>query len=114
MPDPEIVISLDAPGCLLAIRGRLCAATVADVRAALIAAIAAGRGDLVVDIEEVEIADASGLGVLVSAHRLALRSDRRVVLRNVPSRVERLLAVTHLNRVLAVDLASPVADRASA
>jgi anti-sigma B factor antagonist len=99
----DLVISLVEPGALLSLRGRLSARTVADVRAALVAAIADGSGDLIVDIAGVQLVDASGLGVLVGAHRLALRSERRLVLRDVPERVERLLALTHLNRVLSVE-----------
>lgn len=100
MRDPELTIFLDEPGHVISLVGRLSAATVADVRAALGAAIDGGAGDLVVDIGQVDLVDASGLGVLVGAHRLALRSERRLVLRTVPKRVERLLAITHLNRVL--------------
>jgi anti-anti-sigma factor len=60
----------------------------------------------VVDLAGVEIVDASGLGVLVGAHRLASRRERRLVLRHVPQRVERLLAATRLNRVLAIEPAA--------
>ena len=95
------------PGRVLSVGGPLSARTVAEVRAALVAAIAGGKGDLVVDISGVELVDASGLGVMVGAHRLALRNERRLVLRGVPARIERLLAVTRLNRVLAVE--APVA-----
>jgi anti-anti-sigma factor len=101
--DPDLAIRIDVPGGLIAVSGRLSAATVAEVRATLAAAVTCGTGDLVVDIGSVDLVDASGLGVLVSAHRLALRSERRLVLRNVPQRIERLLAVTHLNRVLATE-----------
>jgi anti-sigma B factor antagonist len=100
---PDLEISLEEPGTLLSLRGRLSARTVADVRAALVAAIDSGEGDLVVDISGVHLVDASGLGVLVGAHRLATRSERRLVLRAVPERIERLLAITHLNRVLTVE-----------
>jgi anti-sigma B factor antagonist len=100
---PDLRISIDVPGGLLSVAGRLSASTVAEVRAALVAAIADGTGDLVLDIENVQLVDASGLGVLVGAHRLALRSERRLVLRNVPDRVDRLLAITHLNRVLTLE-----------
>jgi anti-anti-sigma regulatory factor len=41
--------------------------------------------------------------MLVGAHRLAMRRDRRLVLRDVPPRIERLLAATRLNRVLTLD-----------
>jgi anti-sigma B factor antagonist len=102
-PRPELAIAVMEPGRLLSVGGPLSARTVADVRAALVAAIAGGKGDLVVDISGVELVDASGLGVMVGAHRLAMRSERRLVLRAVPQRIERLLAVTHLNRVLTVE-----------
>lgn len=98
-----MAISIDSPGTVISLSGRLAAATVADVRSVLVAALGAGEGDLVVDLQNVELVDASGLGVLVGAHRQALRVERRLVLRNIPTRIERLLAVTHLNRVLAVD-----------
>jgi anti-anti-sigma factor len=108
-PNPDVAhisISVDAPGSLVSVSGRLAAATVADLRAVLVAAADHGEGDLVVDLAGVEIVDASGLGVLVGAHRLASRRERRLVLRHVPPRVERLLAATRLNRVLAIEPAA--------
>ena len=104
----DLRIVIDAPGAALSLSGPLAARTVADVRQALMAALAGGTGDLIVDIGQVVLVDASGLGVLVGAHRLALRGERRLVLRNTPERIERLLAVTHLNRVLTCE---PAADR---
>jgi anti-anti-sigma factor len=101
----HVSISIDDPGALVSVEGRLAAATVADLRAALVAAADTGCGDLVLDLAGVEIIDASGLGVLVGAHRLAERRQRRLVLRNVPERIERLLAATRLNRILAVEAA---------
>ncbi|HTR69292.1 MAG TPA: STAS domain-containing protein [Mycobacteriales bacterium] len=103
MTDSELQISIEVPGQLVSLSGRLSARTVADVRSALTTAIEDGEGDLIVDIAQVDLVDASGLGVLVGAHRLALRSERRLVIRSAPQRVERLLAVTHLNRVLAIE-----------
>lgn len=99
----HVVISIDDPGSLVSVSGRLSAATVADLRAVLVAAAENGSGDLVLDLGGVQIIDASGLGVLVGAHRLAERRERRLVLRNVPERVERLLVATRLNRILAVE-----------
>ena len=99
----DIEIEIESPGTVVSLSGRLAAATVADVRAVLVATLESGDGDLLVDLHGVELVDASGLGVLVGAHRLASRMDRRLVLRSVPPRIERLLAATHLNRVLAID-----------
>ena len=91
------------PGCHLSVSGRLGAATVADVRLALAEAIDGGVGDLIVDLAGVELVDATGLGVLVGAHRRADRVGRRLILQSVPGRMERLLLATRLHRVLIVD-----------
>ena len=91
------------PGCAVSLGGRLGAATVADVRAALSEAVDTGVGDLVVDLRDVELVDATGLGVLIGTHRRADRAGRRLVLQHVPERIERLLMATRLHRVLVVE-----------
>lgn len=91
------------PGAALALSGRLGASTVADVRAALCVAVDHGVDDLLLDLHEVELVDATGLGMLVGVHRRADRLDRRLVLQRVPERIERLLLATRLHRVLVVE-----------
>jgi anti-sigma B factor antagonist len=102
----RVSISVDAPGRLVSVSGPLSAATVAELRTALSAAAENGSGDLVLDLAGAEIVDASGLGVLVGAHRIAERRERRLVLRNVPQQIDRLLAASRLNRVLTVEPAA--------
>ena len=80
--------------------GRLDVHAAADVRNALAAAVDAGTGDLVLDLAELEAVDATGLGVLVGAHRRAQRAGRTLVLEAVPDSVGRLLLVTRLDKVL--------------
>lgn len=89
-----------APGQLLVLEGRLDVAAAADVRLALADAVAAGDGDLVLDLAGVEAVDATGLGVLVGAHRRAGRCGRTLVLRDVSPAAARLLRLTRLDRVL--------------
>jgi anti-anti-sigma factor len=96
------------PGAALALCGRLGASTVADARAALCDAVDHGVDDLLLDLHEVELVDATGLGLLVGVHRRADRLGRRLVLQRVPERIERLLQATRLNRVLVVQ--RPVID----
>ncbi|NHC13404.1 STAS domain-containing protein [Motilibacter deserti] len=89
-------------GSEVVLAGRLDASTVGDVRTALHRALDAGSGQLLVDVSEVEVADATGLGVLVGAHRKAERLERSLVLRGVPPRLQRLLRATRLHRILRV------------
>lgn len=89
-----------ARGHLLALSGRLDVAAAADARLALADALDEGDGELVLDLTGLDAVDATGLGVLVGAHRRAGRSGRALVLRDVPPGVGRLLVLTRLDRVL--------------
>jgi anti-anti-sigma factor len=99
----DITIEVVTPGAWLRLAGRLSAATVPDVRLALSDAVDSGVEDLVIDLRDVDLVDATGLGVLVAAHRRALRAGRRLVLRSVPPKIDRLFAITRLHRVLHVE-----------
>jgi anti-anti-sigma factor len=96
-------VRVDRPTGPVRLEGRLDVHTVADVRRVLHAAVDHGVGDLVVDLSGLELVDATGLGMLVATHRRAVRAGRRLVLRGVPERVQRLLVVTRLHRVLHVE-----------
>lgn len=100
----DVTVRVD--GSEIALAGRLDVAAVADVRAALHAAIDAGAGELVVDLGDVEALDATGLGVLVGAHRRAGRAGRTLVLRAVPPVMLRTLTATRLHRILHVEPAA--------
>lgn len=56
--------------------------------------------DVVVDLAQLEAVDATGLGVLFTAHRRAERLGRNLVLRHPRPAVGRVLAMTKLSRVL--------------
>jgi anti-anti-sigma factor len=87
-------------GSLIALSGRLDVHAAADVRNALAEAVDAGEGELVLDLAALEGVDATGLGVLVGAHRRAQRAGRTLVLEDVTPAVGRLLLVTRLDKVL--------------
>ncbi|MDQ1627305.1 MAG: hypothetical protein QOI54_1049 [Actinomycetota bacterium] len=95
-----------ASGHELVLSGPLDVRNAAEVRDALHAALSAGSGDLYVDVSEVDLVDATGLGVLVGAHRRAGQLERRVVLREASPRFLRILRITRLHRVLSLE--SPV------
>lgn len=92
-------VSVD-PGAPVRLEGRLDVAAAADVRLSLADAVDRGVGELVLDLAALETVDATGLGVLVGAHRRAQRAGRTLVLLDVPDGVARLLWVTRLDRVL--------------
>lgn len=88
------------PGQVLALGGRLDVAAAADVRMLLVDAVSDGTGDLVLDLADLGALDATGLGVLVGAHRRAQRAGRVLVLRDPTLAVARLLFLTRLDKVL--------------
>jgi anti-sigma B factor antagonist len=99
-----MVVSV-AAGSVLALSGHLDARSATEVRAALHAAIDAGEGDLIVDASGVDLVDATGLGVLLGAHRRAAKAGRRIVLRDSSPRLVRMLRLARLHRVF--DIPSP-------
>jgi len=98
-----------APG-EFTLSGRVDVTSVADLRVALHAAVesasplAAVPGAVMrVDVADLELVDAAGLGVLVATHRRAGRAGLGFSLRNVPDRLARLLFISRLYRVLSVE-----------
>jgi anti-anti-sigma factor len=115
--NPELVTTLDPPpvrvvadavdlpayGAAVRLVGRVDARNVAELRDSLHAALDDGVGALGIDVSELAVGDATGLGVLVGTHRHAGRVGRSIVLRNVPPRLQRLLAATRLHRILSIE-----------
>ena len=96
----DFALDVAQAGQVLVLRGRLDVRVTADVRQALAAAVDGGAGDLVLDVAALDGVDATGLGVLVGAHRRAGRAGRTLVLRDVPPLLARVLLVSRLGRVL--------------
>lgn len=88
---------------LVKIGSHLDVRNVANVRTVLHQVIDSADGDIAVDMAGVHIIDAAGLGMLTAAHLRAERAGHQLVLRNCSNDVRRVLAVTHLNRVLRID-----------
>ena len=85
------------------VAGELDVATVPKLRAAL-APLGRESGDeVVVDVAGLTFADASALGALVAAHTRAEAAGARLVVRNPSPLLERMLAITRVGEVLAVD-----------
>jgi anti-anti-sigma factor len=98
-----MVVRKDSAGQRISLSGKVDVTSVADLRSVLHDAIDQGDGELRVDVSELELVDAAGLGVLLGAHRRAQRANRTLVLDGVPDDLSRLLFKTRLYRVLNVD-----------
>jgi anti-anti-sigma factor len=99
----DLQVEVVRDGAEVALSGRLDVRSAPVARALLHEIVAAGTGDLLVSVADLEIWDASGLGVLVGADRRARQAGRRLVLTGVPPRQLRLLRATRLHRLLAVE-----------
>lgn len=97
----QIAVERLAGTAVVRVTGDLDVMTVPDFRLEL-HALLDGTADVAVDLSGVEFLDATGLGVLVGAHRRAGRHGVGFELRDPPRRIRRLLAVTRLDRVLRV------------
>lgn len=103
MHPQTVQVRVDVVGRSVVLAGRLDVHSVADVRLVLHEVLDRGSGELVLDLREMEVGDATGLGLLVGLHRRADRAGRRLVLREVSPRLERLLLLTRLHRIMHVE-----------
>lgn len=115
---PGVELSIDSAGREATIRGQLGVRTVPELRAQLQRLLAAGEGDLVLHLRDAEVADATGLGVLVGLHQRARRQNRRLVIAEASERLERLMRITRLHLVIArvdtLSITGPVPQMGSA
>lgn len=88
------------PGRRVELQGAVDVHVAADLRLLLADQVDQGEGELLLDLSGVTALDATGLGLLVGAHRRAQRAGRRLVLDRVPPVVARLLHLTRLDRVI--------------
>lgn len=100
----------DAAGHHVALRGRLDIHSVPDLRMVLHRIVDDGRDDLLVDLAECEIGDATGFGVLVECLRRARRGSRSFRIVDADPRTHRLLRRARLGHL--VDPLAPVAHAA--
>jgi anti-anti-sigma factor len=97
----------DADSAVLTVSGSIDVRSVSAVREALAGLLdRRAGGDVVLDLSGVDVMDATGLGMIVAAHRRALRNGRRLVLRGVEPGLARLFAVARLGRVLSFERAA--------
>ena len=81
----------DAQGHHVSLRGRLDFHTVPDLRMVLHRIVDDGSDDLLLDLAECEIGDATGVGVIVECRRRARRGSRTFCIVDADPRTHRLL-----------------------
>ena len=78
--------------------GELTVATVSRLRDQLVQPEASARASLVIDLRGLRFVDSTGLAELVAIHARRRRERRRLLVVTAPGPVERLLAITGLDR----------------
>jgi anti-anti-sigma factor len=73
------------------------------LRAALMAAVSSSAATVIVDMARLSFMDASGLGVLIAAHRRCLATGRRLILRHPTGIVERVVDIAGAMHHLSVE-----------
>ena len=87
---------------LIQLPKRLVMANAAETREYLKQLVARGRNHLVLDLQQVEFIDSSGLSVLVSALKAAQAEDGEVVLLHPSNGVRSLIELTRLHQVFEI------------
>jgi anti-anti-sigma factor len=86
-------IRWEGAACVLELEGELDLSTGPTLGDALLAIAEAGCDDVIVDMAEVQFVDVTGLQPLIDASIGARRRGRRLVLRDVPTSVVRILMI---------------------
>jgi anti-anti-sigma factor len=98
----------DAQGHHVSLRGRLDFHTVPDLRMVLHRIVDDGSDDLLLDLAECEIGDATGFGVIVECLRRARRGSRTFCIVDADPRTHRLLRRARLAHLVGpTPLATP-------
>lgn len=97
----------DASGHHVSLRGRLDFHTVPDLRMVLHRIVDDGSDDLLLDLAECEIGDATGFGVIVECLRRARRGSRAFCIVDADDRTHRLLRRARMSHLVG-SVGSPV------
>ncbi|HEU4566695.1 MAG TPA: STAS domain-containing protein [Marmoricola sp.] len=90
-------------GATLTVSGQVDVRTIGELREALYAHLEAHPGDPVLDLSGVESVDLAALRMIAVASRLAVHQGRRLLVTGCPPQVRRLLHLSHLRGLVAVE-----------
>jgi anti-sigma B factor antagonist len=96
MPDLQMITSERAGGRLLKLVGPLTLSSMFDFQDA----VRQGSGNLYIDLSEVPYMDSAGLGAILGAYASCQRNSRKFGLIAVPDRVNTLLNVAGVDKMV--------------
>jgi anti-anti-sigma factor len=98
--DTEVRLRVVLPGTRAELSGLLDSSSAGAVRQPLHRLVDEGEGELLLDVCGLRVADSAGLGLVVGVHHRAVLSGRRLVLVDVPDRLDSLIRHSRLQLVL--------------
>jgi anti-anti-sigma factor len=96
-------MQVTSDGEVLRLSGHFDVRSTGVVREALYDRIDAGHDDVVVDLSSTESVDLTALRVLAAAQRTVERRGRRLILRGCSPAVRRMIALSKMRRLIAVE-----------
>lgn len=90
---------------LLALSGEMDLRAAAELREALLKALADGEGRVVLDMSELTFIDSTTISVLIMARKRADAAGGEVTVRGVPDRVQRIFTITGIDSLFPRDRA---------
>lgn len=106
---PVRTIAYDEWRAAIALHGEFDIANADELRTALDGHLDAGRRVIRVDVGSVTFVDSTAIGALVDASERCRREHGSLILTNVPPRVDRVLKIAGLDRILLIDTAGATA-----
>ncbi len=74
-----------------------------ELKSKLIEIISSKDGDLVLECDELEFIDSTGLGALISVLKVTQEKDKEIILRNVKPNIKKLFFLTKLDQVFKIE-----------
>ena len=99
----EITAETDGPMPVLLLAGEMDLRAATDLREALLKTLTEGNGSVLLDLGDLSFIDSTIISVLIMARKRADQSNGEVRLRNVPGRIQRILAITGIDSLFPTD-----------
>jgi anti-sigma B factor antagonist len=106
----EIIREPDVSPPCLRLNGEMDLRAATDLREALLNALTEGSGTILLDLEKLTFIDSTIISVLIMARKRADSANGEVRLRNLPSRIQRILSITGIESLFPIEPGSGAGD----